>query len=256
MIIAQLLQELSLPEIDPNHTVDGLVYGSEHAEITGIVTAFSCSVEVINDAVRQGANVIITHESLYYQHHDQYESFGKSAVIEQKLALLHNHHMNVIRVHDYPHRCKPDIITEGLAKQLDWQLNERDTCLIKPQLASELIVYIKQKLDINVVQFVGDPNQKVHKAFLSVGFRGNAINCIPVMEEEKVDVLIVGEGYEWEMPQYITDARALGYECCYIVVGHQCSEEWGMNLLASKLQEKNPSLFITHKKGQAIVQYV
>lgn len=256
MLVAQLLQQFSLPGVDRGSTVDGLVYGNDQAEISGIVTAFTCSIEVIEFAVKHGANVIITHESLFYHHHDQYESFGKSIVIEQKLSLLERYRIHVIRAHDYPHHCMPDLITEGLAKQLGWKLSERDTCIIKPQRASELIAFVKQKLEIPAVQFVGDLDQTVHKAFVAVGFRGNATNCVPIIEQEKVDVLIVGEGYEWEMPEYIRDARALGHEISYIVVGHQCSEEWGMSLLANKLQAKHPSLFITYKKGQAVIQYV
>lgn len=256
MLVEQLMEQLAGPVGELKETVDGVVFGNKNATVKGIVTTFICSVDIIHRAIQLGANVIISHESLYFQHHDHHEQFGESDVIQQKLKLLEDHQIQVIRFHDYPHRYSPDLITYGLANQLGWKCDVNDIVTLDKCTVFELITIIKRKLSIETVQLSGKLDQVVSKAFLSVGFRGNGANCIPAIEQHQVDVVITGEGFEWEMPQYIRDANTLGKEVSYIVLGHQNSEEWGMKLLASQLQEQYPALPITHIEQSVSIQYV
>lgn len=51
-------------------TCDVLASGSEEMEVTGIVTTFMATVEVIKEAIAARANLIITHEPTYYTGND------------------------------------------------------------------------------------------------------------------------------------------------------------------------------------------
>ena len=51
-------------------TCDRLIAGDGEAEVTGIVTTFMATVDVIQEAIAKGANLIITHEPTYFTHAD------------------------------------------------------------------------------------------------------------------------------------------------------------------------------------------
>ena len=51
-------------------TVDNLKCGDPRQEVTGIVTSFMATMDVIEKAVAVGANLIITHEPTFYNHTD------------------------------------------------------------------------------------------------------------------------------------------------------------------------------------------
>ena len=53
-------------------TVDGIKYGDENAEVTGIMISCCASIEVLKKAVEEGCNLIIVHEPVFYTHKDQY----------------------------------------------------------------------------------------------------------------------------------------------------------------------------------------
>ena len=45
----------------------GFLVGDEAAEVTGVVTALDCTMDVIAEAVTRGANVIVTHHPVIYR---------------------------------------------------------------------------------------------------------------------------------------------------------------------------------------------
>src|SRR5690606_40406506 len=50
------------------------------------------------------------------------------------------------------------------------------------------------------------------------------------------DVLVIGEGHEWEVGQYVTDAALLGLGKGLVVIGHAPSEAAGMDACARWLR--------------------
>lgn len=57
--------------IDDNKTRDQVLYGEIDKECTGIVTTVFASYDVIKQASELGANLVITHESCFWNHGDQ-----------------------------------------------------------------------------------------------------------------------------------------------------------------------------------------
>lgn len=65
LTFGQVIGHLTAGIRKPDGTVDRLEPGAPESEVQGIVTAFSASQYVIEQAVLLGANLIITHEGVF-----------------------------------------------------------------------------------------------------------------------------------------------------------------------------------------------
>jgi putative NIF3 family GTP cyclohydrolase 1 type 2 len=87
---------------------------------------------------------------------------------------------------------------------------------------------------------VGDPNARVSRIRVGVGYATPAIN------DPEIDVVISGEQQEtdgrFDSPTYVVDAAALGIAKGWIVLGHSVSEEPGMQEMAEWIQGFVPEL--------------
>jgi putative NIF3 family GTP cyclohydrolase 1 type 2 len=108
-----------------------------------------------------------------------------------------------------------------------------------------MIEYLKQKLFIDKVRYIGDLEQNCKKILLMPGASGGT-RQIQAMSKEKPDVLICGEIQEWETAEYVRDAQAKGENLSLIVLGHIASEEPGSEFMAAWLKAKVPNIKITH----------
>jgi len=54
----------------PPDTVDTVKAGDAHTPVTGIATTFLDTMDVLREANRQGANLVVTHEPTFYNHLD------------------------------------------------------------------------------------------------------------------------------------------------------------------------------------------
>ncbi|WP_322905141.1 Nif3-like dinuclear metal center hexameric protein [Paenibacillus sp. SGZ-1009] len=226
-------------------TVDGLETGAVDTIVTGIVTAFSASQRMIAQAAAWGANVLIVHEGLFYSHHDQHELLHADPVYRQKLALIQQTDMHIIRVHDVIHREQPDGIMEGLLERLQWRslvVEETATWAIveldQAQALNDLAVSLKQQLKARYIRLSGKAEQRCQRIGLLVGYRGGATLGLPLLGRDDVDVLIAGEGPEWELPEYVRDAVEQGRMKALMMVGHAESEQPGMEWLAERLRKR------------------
>ncbi len=64
--------------IDEATTRDQILYGDANQECTGVVTTCWASVDVIRFAIEKGANFIICHEALFWNHGDHREWLEES----------------------------------------------------------------------------------------------------------------------------------------------------------------------------------
>ena len=101
-------------------TVDTIKAGDPATPVTGIVTTFMDTMQVLEEANRRGLNLVITHEPTFYNHRDDTSLFTDDPVYKEKLAFIQEHHMVVFRLHDEIHRTPPDPFPVGLLKALGW----------------------------------------------------------------------------------------------------------------------------------------
>ncbi|WP_435166651.1 Nif3-like dinuclear metal center hexameric protein [Paenibacillus glycanilyticus] len=229
-------------------TVDVLMAGRPDAEVTGIAVSFMPTQQVIEQAAAAGANLLITHEPLSYNHRHDEQLIGNDPVFAQKLQLIDESGIAIFRYHDYCHRKQPDIIMTGLLSALEWESRLAEMLPIaailelSPMTVAEVAAHVKQKLGMPFLRITGDLSTPVSRVGILVGYRGGASTAIPFMRDHNLDLLIVGEGPEWETPEYIRDAAHQGRAKALLTLGHAESEEPGMRALSEELKLRYPEV--------------
>jgi putative NIF3 family GTP cyclohydrolase 1 type 2 len=230
-------------------TVDTLKAGSLDIKVTGIVTTMFATIEVIKQTIALNANFIIAHEPTFYNHADETDWLANDDVYQYKAQLLKDHNIAVWRNHDYIHSLKPDGVGMGVLTQLNWGAYYRPdlgNVLMLPKTSlGALIEYLKTKLSISKVRYIGNAAQSCQKVVFLPGAAGGK-RQITEAGKIKPDVLIVGEIQEWETAEYVRDARAKGDNLALIVLGHIASEEPGSEFMAGWLNKNFPAIKSVH----------
>ncbi len=239
----------SIPNAPFEKTVDTIKAGSPDQKVTGIVTTMFATDEVIEKAVKLGANFIIAHEPTFYNHTDDTKWLQDNEVYRYKRDLLKKHSMTVWRFHDYIHAHKPDGVIIGVLTKMGWEKYynpDNPTAITLPPASFKTIVQlVKTKLEIPHVKVIGDVSQLCSRIVLAPGAAGGT-RQIEALQKEKPDVMICGELNEWETSEYVRDLRYMGLKTSLIVLGHIVSEEPGLEWLEKWLQPQIPGIKVTH----------
>lgn|SRR5699024_986515 len=248
--IQDVIDKLEEPIRKTEDTVDNLEFGRPDTIVNGVLITFMASYRAIQKANELGVNLIISHEGIFYSHRDIYRLLRNNPVYMEKKRLIQESGLGIYRFHDIIHKYQPDPVTLGLIKSLNWEAYIKKQSSIYTTLKfplkplSEIVQYIKNKLGIPFLRVTGNLYTPCEKIGILVGFRGGVENSIPLYEEEDVDLIITGEGPEWETPEYVLDANSQGKEISLITLGHLESEESGMAYFAEILKDKFPSISI------------
>lgn len=222
----------------------------------------------LEQAYMRGLNLIVAHESPFYQHRGDIVGFPTDPVCRDKRSWLEHTGLHLYRLHDHMHRRNPDYIVEGILRELGW---EQHWCLdetppaptlhippltIPTMRMRDVIELVKHALSIPAVRAVGDLNLPCSRIAVLPGYCGGGANAIPYLREANVDLVIAGEGPEWETPEYVRDAAAQGQPKGLIVLGHQQSEAIGMKYLASSLQLLFPEIPVEFIQNDPLFEVV
>lgn len=239
---------LTVPGAPVKNTIDTFKAGDPSQNVTGIVTTFLASHEVIQRAAEFGANLIITHEPTFYNHADNVEWLKDNPVYQAKIGLIEEKDIVIWRFHDHWHLYKGDGIQTGVAKALEWDNYTGEELAIydiPDTTLRKLVGYIKEKLGIHTVRVMGDLEMTCRRAALLPGFAG-VRRQVQMIEREDVDVVLCGEVHEWETCEYVRDAVTQGQRKALIVLGHANGEEPGMAWCAEWLRQRFPNIPVTH----------
>ena len=230
-------------------TVDTLKSGSPDTVVTGILTTMFATIDMIRKAIDLGANFIIAHEPTFYNHRDDTAWLKNDDVYQYKADLLKQHNIAVWRNHDYIHTMRPDGVTKNVLEKLEWQqYSDKDIPNILTMPATslkELVMHAKEKLNIEMVRYVGDPAQTCKRVLFIPGAAGGTLQ-ISSIGKVKPDVLVCGEISEWETAEYVRDARAKGDDLSLVVLGHIASEEEGSQYMLEWCRKNVPGVKVTH----------
>jgi len=237
-----------IPGDTNKETVDTIKVGNPKAEVSGIVTTFMATIDVIKKAGALGANLLITHEPTFYNHFDETDWLKEDQVYQYKLRLLEELGIAVWRFHDFWHQYRPDGIMTGFLQNMGWEnaLNETlENSVVIPEIGlQELAQSIKNKFQLTRTFIIGRPDLKCTKVGILPGAWGGRAH-IPFLGKD-IDVLIVGESQEWEAVEYVRDASLAGLNKGLIIMGHAESEEPGMRYLRDWLTPMFPNIDIHH----------
>lgn len=245
-VIEKIKLQIGAP-VDPN-TVDTFKAGDPETPVTGIATTFLDTYDVLQEAVASGANLIITHEPTFYNHLDETGFLKGDPVFEQKMAYIREHHLVIWRFHDQWHWRKPDGIIEGFTQAVGWEKYrrpyEQNAFTLPPITVGQLAADLQAKLNSRSIRIVGDPLLRVTNVAYLPGASGEAKE-IKQLERDDVQVLVAGEAREWETVEYARDAAAEGRQKALILLGHEVSEEAGMEYCARWLRSLFPTVRVT-----------
>ncbi len=195
--------------------------------------------DVVQRAAASGNNLIITHEPTFYGHLDQTGELAREhdAVLAAKQAFIAQHHLVIWRFHDHWHERKPDGIQAGMIRALGWEKfqNPSDAHLfvIPETTVEKLASDLKARLGIRTLRVVGNPALRVTKLALNPGYPGFPDER-HTLQRDDVEVLVMGEGLEWETIEYGADAVAEGRHKALVILGHillRASRAWKTVLL-------------------------
>ncbi len=238
-------------EINPETTRDQILYGRTDAECTGIVTTCFASADVIRQAARLGANLIISHEALFWNHGDHTDWLADNAVFKAKKQLLDETGITVWRDHDYIHSGIPladgsytDGIFYGVMQELGWSeylLQDKVRPLVY-QLpdwpVSQVADHIMKCFNLNGIRIIGDDSHPVRRLAIVSHIIGPDDNkVLQMVEENSIDAVITMELTDFTLNEYVRDSAMLGIPRTILAVGHFNTEEPGMKYMVSWLPQ-------------------
>jgi putative NIF3 family GTP cyclohydrolase 1 type 2 len=205
--------------------------GSRETPVTGIATTVFASFDMIQRAVAAGLNMIIPHEDTFWNDRDDSSVVSADPLYQQKVDFLTKHDVVIFRMHDHMHAQRPDFTYVGSARELGLDAKYETApgshrFTLPETTLGALAAALRQRLGARALRVVGDPNARVSRIQLGVGY------ATPPVNNPDVDVVISGEQQEvdgaLDSPAYVLDAVALGIPKGWIMLGHAVSEEAGM----------------------------
>ena len=234
--------------IDEETTRDKILYGDPNQECTGIVTCLWANADVVERAQELGANLIIAHEALFWNHGDHQDFIAENKTYLAKKRLLDEWGGVVWRCHDYIHSRVPidtdgalvDGIFYGLAWKLGWLdyrigdiamgLDFKIPQTRREDLARELV----EKLGLNGTRLIGDSDAMVSRVHVPMHVMGVAPDDnreTIYADEHDVDCLMTMEFVDFTTSEFIRDSGMLDQGKCAITIGHFNLEEPGMEYM-------------------------
>jgi putative NIF3 family GTP cyclohydrolase 1 type 2 len=219
--------------------------GGPDTDVTGIATTVFVTLDVIQRASAAGLNMIIPHEDTFWNDRDDPAIVGADPLYAAKRDLLAKHNVAVFRIHDHMHAQRPDFTFVGSARAIgldpahETPPNSHRFVIPETTLGA-LAAGIKSKSGARALRVVGNPNAKVSRIQLGVGYATAPVN------NPDIDVVISGEQQEsdgaFDSPAYVLDAATLGLAKGWIMLGHAISEEAGMLEMARWIKGFMPEI--------------
>jgi putative NIF3 family GTP cyclohydrolase 1 type 2 len=235
--------------------VDTFKAGDPKTPVKGIATSAMATLDVLKQAVKAGANFIVTCEPTFYSKADTATPSGgrrgvpapPDPIFTAKDEFIRKNQLVVWRFSDHWRQRTPDPLSIGLADTLGWgKLRAKDNPqrIDIPRTTLEALASdLKKKLDSRGgIRVVGDPKLTVAKIGLLPGTTAiqNALALFPL-----VDVVIAGEVREWETVELARDQVTAGERKSLVLLGRVVSENPGMNECAKWLKDVVPEIRTT-----------
>jgi putative NIF3 family GTP cyclohydrolase 1 type 2 len=229
-VVDRIRQNVGVPWRETTYR-DTFKSGGRDTVVTGIATTAFASVDVIRRAVAAGLNMIVPHETTFWNDRDDTSVVSADPLYRQKADFLTKNNVVIFRMHDHMHDQRPDFLYVGSARELGLDPKYETApnshrFTIPATTLGRLAADVKRRVGARALRVVGDPNARVSRIQLGVGY------ATPSVNDPQVDVVISGEQQEvdggFDSPEYVLDAAALGIPKGWIMLGHAVSEEAGM----------------------------
>jgi len=212
----------------------GLMVGSFDDKVRNILTCLDLTEDVLEEAIEKNCNLIVSHHPFIYSPLNdltQNDSRGKliAKVIKNNIAV-YSAHTNL----DFAKGGVNDVLAEtlGLINICSDASGTHRFGEITPMTIEEFCDYTKQKLHVNVLNYITSAkshfDNKVHRIGISCGsFDGQNEWLV----RENIDVLVTGE------VKYHDAIYLRGQNFHTVIAGHFETENIVSKALATKLRE-------------------
>jgi putative NIF3 family GTP cyclohydrolase 1 type 2 len=229
-VIDRIKKNLGVPWRETTYR-DTFKFGGPETEIKGIATTVFVTLEMLQKASAAGLNMIVPHEDVFWNDRDDTTIVSSHPLYKNKVDFMTKNNMVIFRMHDHMHAQRPDFTYVGSARVLGLD-SKYETApashrfVIPETTLGALAADIKKRTGARALRVVGNPDAKVSRIQLGVGYATPAVN------NPDIDVVISGEQQEtdgtFDSPEYVLDAATLGLNKGWIMLGHAVSEEAGM----------------------------
>jgi putative NIF3 family GTP cyclohydrolase 1 type 2 len=238
---------------------DGILFGSPDATVTGIVTTWTPTLDVLRKAVNSGKNVIICRQAPSYSRGERApvawrnapapskEMLDNDPVWQAKQDFISKNNLVIIRFCDNWDARKTDEQLRGLAKVLGWEkfhlaqsakdgYEPRNVYFRLPATSlNNLAEGIKKRLNIQGLRVIGKPESSIVKVALTHGLLLVA-DAEQILREPGVDAIVTGDAVEWEAAPYFQDLVTARKAKGLVLLGDEASEEPGSGEVANWLK--------------------
>ncbi len=245
-------------------SVDSFKAGDPATKATGIATTSLATLDVLDRAVKAGANMVITCEPTFYSRADTptppagrgpagrgaspaaapQPAAAADPVFAAKADFITKHNLVVWRFSENWRARRPDPFATGLLDALGWSKLARADDPTRAQIADislrDLVSNIKTQLGARGgIRVVGNADTMIGTVGVLPGSTPlkASLDLLP-----RVDALIAGEVREWESVEYARDIVAAGEKKALVLVGRVVSESPGMNACAAWLKTIVPGV--------------
>jgi dinuclear metal center YbgI/SA1388 family protein len=221
----------------------GLLVGRPEAEVRRVMTCLTISPNVVDEAIKQQADLIVAHHPMPF--HPLKRLTPQTPTGRMLLDLI------AAGIAVYSAHTAFDSAANGINQRLARGLDLRGVFplifgedglgagrtgwLEEAQTLAEVAESVKEFLDIESVQVVGDGAMSVRSMAIACGAAGGFIEQA---REAHCDAMLLGE------TSYHTYLEAEAYGIGLILPGHFASERFGMECLADTLIDEFASLEI------------
>lgn len=247
--IIRLLEAQFPPKYAVSGDKTGFAVGDREKEIRHIFVAVDASDGIIDEAIRSGADLLLTHHPMLYAPlqtvtTDTFNGRRVIKLIENGLCYMSTHT-------NYDSCRMADLAAERLGLT-DCQVLEevadgfgigKAGTLPKEMTVRECALYVKEQFHIPSVRFFGDADQKVRTAAICPGSGRSVLKCC---HEKGAEVFVTGDvDHHTGIDQAddflpIIDAGHYGVEHIYIEDMYRFLTEKCPGVTISKAQIKHP----------------
>jgi putative NIF3 family GTP cyclohydrolase 1 type 2 len=243
--------------------VDGFKAGDPATAVTGIVTTSMATLAVLQDAVRAGANLVISHEPAFFAGDDARQPppirggfqtgpppgpVAPDPVYAAKNEFVDRNRLVLFRFRDHWRSRRPNPFAEALGSALGWRHHQAgadpSTYEIPVITLGALATRVRTALGARGgLRVIGDPRTGLRRVALLPGSTpiAAALETLPA-----VDAIIAGEVREWETVEYARDTIDAGQAKALVLTGRILSEEPGMRACATWLEPLVPEVRVRH----------
>jgi len=238
---------------------NGLLFGMLDSEVTAIIVCWSPTLRVIEKAIQNNANLIISHEWLIYEYGEnkwierEKRTFSKIPNLK-RLGLLTKHNISVIK-----HHSNWDFAPRGIADSFGECLGLNN--LVKkgkiirvyeerPKKIKKLAKDVAEKLDLPHVLVSGNLEKEVRYIGTAAGGLGQILTFADDFVDTQAEIVIFGEMLEYNAIYTLESGFA------YIATSHEASERPGMIKLSQLLRKEFPQIHIQYVDSGVLRHFV